>query len=62
VTDDVDRKILALLQKQGLLTLTELACRIPLSVSRCQRRLRNLEINGVVRSYRAEVDPAMVGH
>jgi DNA-binding Lrp family transcriptional regulator len=59
--DDTDRKILAVLQDDGRLTVTELAGRIPLSVSRCQRRLRELETKRVVRGYRAEVDPAMVG-
>ena len=59
--DTTDRKILALLQQEGRLTVTELAARIPLSVSRCQRRLRELETNHVVRGYHAEVDPTMVG-
>jgi DNA-binding Lrp family transcriptional regulator len=59
--DGIDRKILALLQEEGRLTVTDLAARIPLSVSRCQRRLRELEAKRVVRGYRAEVDSAMVG-
>jgi DNA-binding Lrp family transcriptional regulator len=59
--DAIDRKILALLQDEGRLTLTDLAARIPLSVSRCQRRLRGLEATRVVRGYRADVDPAKVG-
>lgn len=59
--DAIDRKILALLQEQGRLTVTELAARIPLSVSRCQRRLRELEAQRVVRGYRAELDPTLVG-
>jgi DNA-binding Lrp family transcriptional regulator len=57
----VDRKILAELQHEGRITVTELAGRLPLSVSRCQRRLRALEARGVVRGYRADVDPAAVG-
>jgi DNA-binding Lrp family transcriptional regulator len=59
--DAVDRKILAELQVEGRLTVTELAARLPLSVSRCQRRVRDLEARGVVRGYRADVDPAAVG-
>jgi DNA-binding Lrp family transcriptional regulator len=43
------------------LTITELAGRIPLSVSRCQRRVRELETDGVVRGYHADVDAAAVG-
>src|SRR4051794_30656817 len=40
--DDVDRKILAVLRKEGRLTVTELAERVRLSVSPCHRRLRAL--------------------
>ena len=59
--DVIDRKILALLQAEGRITLTELSRRVQLSVSRCQRRVRDLEAAGVIRAYRALVDPAMVG-
>ena len=59
--DDVDRKILAELQMDGRLTLTELAARVRLSVSPCHRRLRELERTGAIRGYRAIVDPAAVG-
>src|SRR5262249_37943244 len=41
--DAVDRKILAELEVNGRLTLTELADRVRLSLSACQRRLRRLE-------------------
>jgi DNA-binding Lrp family transcriptional regulator len=59
--DALDRKILAALQREGRLTLTDLAGRISLSVSRCQRRLRELESRGALRGYYADVDPAAVG-
>jgi DNA-binding Lrp family transcriptional regulator len=59
--DSTDRKILAVLQNDGRITLTELADRVNLSVSRCQRRVRDLETRGVVRGYRAVVDPAALG-
>jgi DNA-binding Lrp family transcriptional regulator len=59
--DSVDRNILAELQQDGRLTLTELAARVHLSVSRCQRRLRELERTGVIRGYRAIVDLATLG-
>ncbi len=59
--DAVDREILAELQADGRLTLTDLAARVGLSVSPCHRRLRELERSGVVRGYRAVVDPAAVG-
>ena len=59
--DDVDRRIIAELQADGRLTLTELAARVRLSVSPCHRRLRELERSGTIRGYRALVDPAAVG-
>jgi DNA-binding Lrp family transcriptional regulator len=57
----VDRKILAELQRDGRLTITELAAKVQLSVSPCHRRLRDLERAGVIRGYRAVVDPAALG-
>ncbi|MEU5547310.1 Lrp/AsnC family transcriptional regulator [Streptomyces sioyaensis] len=59
--DAMDRKILAELQLDGRLTVTELAARVQLSVSPCHRRLRDLERQGAIRGYRAIVDPAAVG-
>lgn len=59
--DAIDRRILAELQKDGRLTITELACRVGLSVSPCHRRLRELERTGAITGYRASVDPAVVG-
>jgi DNA-binding Lrp family transcriptional regulator len=59
--DAVDRTILAQLQSEGRLTVTELADRIHLSVSRCQRRLRELERSGVLSGYHASVDAEKVG-
>ena len=59
--DAIDRKILAVLQQDGRLTLTELAGRVGLSVSPCHRRLRELEGRGAITGYRAVVDPATLG-
>jgi DNA-binding Lrp family transcriptional regulator len=59
--DTIDRKILAELQTQGRLTITELAHRVGLSVAPCHRRLRHLEHSGAIRGYRAVIDPAAVG-
>ncbi|MCP2260961.1 DNA-binding transcriptional regulator, Lrp family [Streptoalloteichus tenebrarius] len=59
--DAIDRKILALLQEEGRLTITELASRVGLSVSPCHRRLRELERGGTIRGYRALVDANAVG-
>jgi DNA-binding Lrp family transcriptional regulator len=59
--DVIDRKILAELQADGRLTVTELAQRVALSVAPCHRRLRELELTGAIRGYRAIIDPAAVG-
>jgi DNA-binding Lrp family transcriptional regulator len=59
--DSIDRKILAELQQDGRLTITELAAKIGLSISPCHRRLRELERSGVIRGYRAIVDAQAVG-
>ena len=59
--DVVDRKILAELQAEGRLTVTELADRVALSVAPCHRRLRELERTKVIRGYRAIIDPAAIG-
>ena len=59
--DDVDRNILAELQQDGRLTLTELAQRVGLSLSPCHRRLRSLEQSGIISGYRAQLDAVAVG-
>jgi DNA-binding Lrp family transcriptional regulator len=59
--DSIDRKILAELQHDGRLTITELATKIGLSVSPCHRRLRELERSGVIVGYRAIVDADALG-
>lgn len=59
--DAIDRDILAQLQQDGRLTITELAGRVGLSVSPCHRRMRGLERSGAIRGYRAVVDPKALG-
>ncbi len=59
--DNIDRKILAELQSDGRLSVTDLADRIGLSLSPCHRRVRTLEQSGVIRGYRAQLDPANLG-
>lgn len=59
--DALDRKILACLQSEGRITLTDLADRVNLSLSRCQRRVRDLEEQGVIEGYRAVVNANAMG-
>ncbi|WP_307870457.1 Lrp/AsnC family transcriptional regulator [Saccharopolyspora endophytica] len=42
--------------------MTELAEQVRLSVSRCQRRVRELERTGVIAGYHASVDAASLGY
>ncbi|HBP5039394.1 TPA: Lrp/AsnC family transcriptional regulator [Pseudomonas aeruginosa] len=59
--DSFDRKILAELQKDGRLTVTELAERVGLSLSPCHRRLKALEQSGAIQEYRALLAPLALG-
>lgn len=59
--DDVDKHILAELQSDARLTLTELADRVGLSLSPCHRRLRALESSGAISGYHAVLDPTVFG-
>ncbi|GAA1059947.1 Lrp/AsnC family transcriptional regulator [Agromyces bracchium] len=59
--DAIDRRILAELQRDGRLSLTELAERVQLSMSPTHRRLRALEESGAITGYRAVIDPDAVG-
>jgi DNA-binding Lrp family transcriptional regulator len=59
--DRIDRKILSELQKDGRLSVTDLAERVGLSLSPCHRRVRALEDAGVVLGYRAKLDPGALG-
>jgi DNA-binding Lrp family transcriptional regulator len=54
--DALDRKILAELQQDGRLTVTELAERVGLTLSPCHRRLRALEHSGAISGYNAHLD------
>ncbi|CAM5778944.1 winged helix-turn-helix transcriptional regulator [Ottowia pentelensis] len=59
--DRIDRKILEELQREGRLTMTELAERVSLSVSPCSERVRRLERSGVILGYHARVNPEALG-
>ena len=59
--DALDRKILAELQQDGRLTITELAERVGLSISPCHRRLRTLERSGAISGYHAHLDANNLG-
>jgi len=59
--DEFDRKILALLRKDGRITFTELAQQVGLSKTPCQQRVKRLVESGVILGFRAIIDPAKLG-
>jgi Lrp/AsnC family transcriptional regulator, leucine-responsive regulatory protein len=59
--DTVDRRMLEILQREGRISNAALAERLHLSPSPCLRRLRALERDGVIASYRAVLDRARLG-
>jgi Lrp/AsnC family leucine-responsive transcriptional regulator len=59
--DEIDLAILTALEHNARLSNADLAAHVGLSPSPCLRRVRKLEDAGVIRGYRAVVDPAAVG-
>lgn len=59
--DSFDRKILAVVAAQGRISVTDLAARIGLSKSPTQTRLKRLEEQGIIKGYRAMLDPIQLG-
>lgn len=59
--DAVDLALLAELDANGRLTNAALAERVGIAESTCSQRLRALRESGVIRRFRAEIDPAALG-
>ena len=59
--DQLDRKLLRLLQKDNRLPLRDLAVALGVSAPTCMRRVRRLESSGVIRSHMAVLDPKKLG-
>ncbi|PEQ13895.1 ArsR family transcriptional regulator [Novosphingobium sp. PC22D] len=59
--DHFDKKMLRILGEDGRITVTALAERVGLSKTPCQVRLKRLIESGVIRGFRAVVDPARLG-
>ena len=60
--DDIDKKIIAALQAEGRLPIVDLADRVGLSATPCQRRVKRLEEEGVITRYAALIAPAAMGY
>lgn len=59
--DDIDRRILRALQRNGRMPNVELAAEVGLSPSPCLRRVRMLEEAGVIERYVALLDASKIG-
>ncbi|MEQ8603510.1 MAG: Lrp/AsnC family transcriptional regulator [Marivibrio sp.] len=59
--DAIDRRILAELQRDAALSMSELAERVGLSTTPCWRRVKALEERGVIRGRVAVLDPSKIG-
>jgi len=61
VLDERDREIVAALQEDARATYADVAQRVGLSASAVHDRVRKLEQAGVIRGYRAIIDPETIG-
>lgn len=59
--EDLDRRIIDLLGKDGRMSYADIARETGLSTSALHQRVKRLEQRGVIRGYRAEIDYREVG-
>lgn len=59
--DNTDQRILRALQKDGRMSLAQLAEACGLSATPCKRRLTRLEQAGIIAGYSARIDPKAAG-
>jgi len=59
--EKLDRRILALLARDGRMSYTEIGKETGLSTSAAQQRVRRLEQRGVIKGYSARLDAAELG-
>lgn len=59
--DEIDRRIIGELQRDGRMSATELSDRVQLSLSATSERLRRLRSTGVIQGFTVVVDPVAAG-
>ena len=59
--DRIDLKILDVLQRDGRISITDLADKASLSATPCSERVKRMEREGVITGYYARVNPAALG-
>lgn len=60
--DEVDQKILSLLQKNDKISYYKLAKYLNLAASTVHNRVKNMEKKGIIKQYSAIIDPHKVGY
>ncbi len=59
--DNIDKKILELLQKNGRITVKEITQTISLTAPAVSERIRRLEKDGIIQGYTAVLNPKKLG-
>ncbi|WP_371395735.1 Lrp/AsnC family transcriptional regulator [Fretibacter rubidus] len=59
--DAADLRILALLQSDSRISWVQMAERVNLSASACQRRVEAMRNDGVIARFTVDIDPAKIG-
>jgi len=59
--DEMDMKILRMLQEDGRLSFTEIAEKLKLSESTIRKRVQTLQKKGVIKKFSIEIDPSKIG-
>ncbi len=59
--DSISRNILHALEQDGRLSNIDLAAKVGLSASACLRRVQDMERKGLIKGYRAVLDPTVRG-
>jgi Lrp/AsnC family leucine-responsive transcriptional regulator len=60
--DEVNVRLLGLLQQDARMSLAELGRRLGMSSPAVAERIKRLESDGVITAYRAEIDPRRLGY
>jgi Lrp/AsnC family transcriptional regulator, leucine-responsive regulatory protein len=60
--DDMDRRILQVLARDGRASLQEIGKQVGLSSSPCWQRIRRMEETGIIQGYQARIDMAGLGY
>lgn len=59
--DKIDRKILAILQREARISITELAARVGLSPTPVSERVKRMEQEGIITGYHAHLNQHLLG-